>query len=634
MKTSDLHLGSHYFPDHTSFRLYAPTSQKVILHIYESDRELMPFRTLNLEQTEKGIWEGVLQGDWHNHYYTFQTLIDGELQQEAVDPYAKAVDSMGQKGLIVDLTQTNPLGWEQDNKPELPHPTDAIIYEIHVTDFSISESSGIQNKGSFLGFTEHGTVSPDNEVTGIDHLQDLGITHVHLLPIFDYCGSEEGVSNKGYYNWGYNPRNYNALANCYSTHPYDPLETIKEFKTLVLELHKTGIRVIMDVVYNHTGQTQNSNFHQIVPNFYHRQWDNGEFANGSGCGNEIASEKEIVRQYILDSVLHWVREYHIDGFRFDLMGLHDIDTMNLIEKSLHEIDPSLLIYGEGWRGGDSPLNQEIAAVKFNGPRLPGIGLFSDDMRDGIKGHIFHQESRGFISGATDKDETIKFGIAGATLHHQINYNQVPYSQAPWALSPQQAINYASCHDNHTLWDRLLLSMEEEDRTERVKMQKLANAIVLTSQGIPFLHGGVELCRTKQGVENSYNSGEYINQIDWSRKAFYKDVYLYHKGLIAIRKAHPAFRLTTTEQIQKHLIFLSPPHAGVIGYLLKNHAGGDSANTILVYFNGQPESKQVYIPEGNWTIVVDQDRAENTGLGTLSEGKHVIPGRSALVCISS
>jgi len=633
MKFSAADYGPVYTPEATTIRLWAPTSEEVTLRIYQNSRAKEAVETYKMDRQDDENWIFTLRGDYQGRYYTLQSKVGGKLMEEAVDPYSPSVGYNGQKGMIAHMESTNPEGWDQDEKPELKNFTDAVIYELHVDDFSSSPNSGMKHKGKFLALTEEGTRSPEGDYTGLEHLKELGITHLHLLPVFDYDGVDEFSEENNNYNWGYNPRNYNALAGTYSTNPDEGHSRIKEFKEAILTLHNNGIRVVMDMVYNHTGRTEDSNLHQLVPGYYHRFNQDGSFSNGSGCGNELASERPMVRKMMIDSLIYWAREYNIDGFRFDLMGLHDIETMNLIREEMDKIDPTILLYGEGWTGGDSPLPFEQAAMKVNGPKLKGVALFSDDMRDGVKGHVFSHDARGFVSGQTGVEEVIKFGITASTLHPQVKYNKLQYSQAPWAHTPQQTINYASCHDNHTLWDRLAASLPGEPQEERIKMQKLANAIILTSQGIPFLHAGVEFCRTKEGVENSYNAPREINQLDWARKTYFKDVFLYHQGLIQIRKAHPAFRLGSTEEIQRHLVFLSPPHQGVVGFMLKKYAGGDTAKEVLVYFNGQPCEKQIYIPQGKWTILADRDKADPQGIGTLKEGKYNLPGRSALICIT-
>ena len=419
--------------------------------------------------------------------------------------------------------------------------------------------------------------------TGLDHIKELGVTHIHLLPSFDFMSIDETKLEEQNFNWGYDPQNYNVPEGSYSTNPADGNVRIREFKQLVKTLHENGLRIVMDVVYNHTGATMESNFNQIFPEYYYRMTPRGGFSDASACGNETASEKPMVRKFIIESVKYWAQEYHIDGFRFDLMGIHDITTMNEVSKALHEIDPTIFIYGEGWTAGDSPLKEKKRALKKYTFKMEGIAAFSDDMRDGVKGHVFTHHDRGFASGNPNSKESVKFGIVAATEHPQINYEAVNYSDYAWAKEPSQCINYVSCHDNHTLLDRLINSNPGEPESELIKMHKLANTIILTSQGVPFLHAGVEMLRTKQGVENSFKSPDSINQIDWSRKTEYLEVVNYYQKLIDLRKNHPAFRMPTKTMIQKHLSFIEMPDSNLIGYQIKGNANDDSWETDFIIF---------------------------------------------------
>ncbi|MEK7257343.1 MAG: type I pullulanase, partial [Bacteroidota bacterium] len=430
-----------------------------------------------------------------------------------------------------------------------------------------------------------------------------GITHVHMLPSYDFRSIDESKLSENKFNWGYDPENYNTPEGSFSTDPSDGRVRIREFKQVVKMLHDNGLRVIMDVVYNHTGATEESVFNRIAPGHYYRKNYDGTWSNASACGNETASEKPMVRKFMLESMLYWVNEYHVDGFRVDLMGIHDIETMNLIASELRKIDPSIFIYGEGWTAGGSPLPEELRAVKANVLKLDGIAAFSDEFRDGVKGHVFKPEERGFVSGFEGLEESVKFGIAGAVQHPQVDLAKVNYTQKFWAKQPTQCINYVSCHDNHTLWDRLKNSCPGEPESELLKMAKLAQTIVFTSQGVPFLHAGEEFVRTKKGVENSFQSPDDINQIDWTNKDKYGELYSYHKDLIRLRKRHPAFRLGDAELVRKHLQFLQIPEKNMIGYLLKDNANGDRWKNILVIFNGNKAEKSITIPAGNWKMVL-------------------------------
>ncbi len=399
---------------------------------------------------------------------------------------------------------------------------------------------------------------------------------------------------------------------------------------MVQAMHNNGIRVIMDVVYNHTGTTELSVFNQTVPGYYYRHNPDNSWSDAASCGNETASERSMMRKYILESVKYWVNEYHIDGFRFDLMGIHDIETMNLISAELKLIDPTLFVYGEGWTAGDSPLPDSVRALKINTSDLTDIAVFSDDLRDGLKGSVFNEEERGFVSGKPGLEASIKFGIVASTQHDQINYKLVNYSNAPWSPRPIQTINYVSCHDNNTLFDKLSLSVPEADEKQIIKMHMLSQTIVLTSQGIPFLHAGTDFLRTKYGVENSYNSPDSINQIDWARKHEYKELFDYYRDLISLRKSHPAFRMPTAELVQNHLFFELFEENNLVGYILNNNANGDIWETIYVVFNGNSEQKSIDIPQGKWKVILEDFNIDQNGLRSMDGGKYLLAGTSALI----
>ncbi|MFK7984030.1 MAG: type I pullulanase [Saprospiraceae bacterium] len=623
-------LGLTYTSKKSIFKLYAPPAAKVVLRFYEKGDEGQATEEIAMKRTENGVWEASINKNLEGQYYTFQTLINEKWGEEVPDPYVKAVGVNGKRGHIIDFTKTNPIGWTQDKKPVLKNPTDIILYELHVRDLSMHENSGIQNKGKFLGLTEKGTKSRDGAATGIDHIKDLGVTHVHLLPSYDYMSIDESKLEENNFNWGYDPQNYNVPEGSYSTNPYDGAVRVKEFKELVKTLHDNGLRVILDVVYNHTGVSEESNFNQLLPGYYYRQNNDGGFSNASGCGNETASDRPMMRKFIIESVKHWVNEYHLDGFRFDLMGIHDIETMNQISAALHEIDPSIFIYGEGWTAGDSPLLEPNRALKKHTPQMKGVAAFSDDIRDGLKGSVFDAPDRGFASGKPYMEESIKFGVVASTQHPQINYEKVNYSNEPWAAQPSQAISYVSCHDNHTLWDRLINSQPNASESERINMAILANTVVLTSQGIPFLHAGVEMLRTKNGEENSYKSPDAINKLDWSRKTKYPQVFETYQKLIQLRKNHPAFRMPTTKMIQQHLKFIDFPEGSLlVGYTISDNANGDEWKDILVVFNGNQVDKPIDLPTGNWTMVLRGDEIDEASkIQVTNQVK--IPASSAMI----
>lgn len=624
-------LGLTYTPDHAAFKIWSPVASEVTLRLYEEGLGGNPLESISMGKDDQGTWTAEVEGDQKGRFYTFQAKIEGEWMAEVPDPYAKAVGVNGRRGMVVDLSEMNPKGWTEDQSPPLENYNDIIIYELHVRDASIHPESGIRHKGKYLGLTESGTTTPEGAATGLDHLVELGVTHVHLLPVFDFRSIDETKLEDGAYNWGYDPQNYNAPEGSYATDPYDGAVRIREFKQMVQAFHEAGIRVIMDVVYNHTGDTDGSNFNQLVPGYYYRHWEDGSFSDAAACGNETASERPMMRKFMIESLQHWVREYHIDGFRFDLMAIHDIETMNAISEVLHEMDPSIFLYGEGWTAGDSPLPVERRALKRHTHRLDRIAAFSDDIRDAVKGHVFTHDDAGFASGKPGLKESIKFGIVASTRHPQVDYDSINYSEAPWAAEPFQTITYVSAHDNHTLWDRLEISRPQAGKAERIRMQKLAGAIVLTSQGVSFLHAGAELLRTKHEVENSYQSPDSINRIDWTRKTQYPDVFDFYRSLIRMRKNHPAFRMTSTDQIQQHLRFLETDDDLLVAYTISGNANGDAWEDILVVLNGHRSELSLNLPEGKWTVVLDGATVDESGI-TGVEDRVTVPASSAMVFV--
>jgi pullulanase len=621
-------LGVSYSAEKTVFKIWAPAATAVKLRLYAAGDGGKATEIIQLNKAEQGVWATTVKRDVKNQYYTFQVKINDRWLQERPDIYAKAVGVNGKRGMVADMRSTDPKNWSTDIKPALKNFTDVIIYELHIRDLSVSPTSGIQHKGQFLGLTETGTKSPDGESTGLDHIKSLGVTHVHILPSFDFNSIDETKPN-GKYNWGYDPLNYNVPEGSYSTDPYDGNVRIREFKQMVQALHANGLRVILDVVYNHTSDTS-SNFNQFVPGYFYRHTAKGAYSNGTGCGNETASERAMMRKYMIESVVYWAKEYHLDGFRFDLMGVHDIETMNGISAALHKIDPTIFIYGEGWTAGNSPLPEDLRAVKKNAYKLDKIAVFSDDMRDGIKGGWSDLKAKGFVGGTAGNAESVKFGIVASTQHPQVDYSKVNDSKAPWAAEPYQTINYVSCHDDNTLFDRLKISNPDAPEADLIKMDKLSNAIVLTSQGVSFLHAGEEMLRTKQGVANSFNSPDSINQLNWSRKAKYKAVFNYYKGLIALRKNHPAFRMPYTQMIQSHLNFLDIKDPNIIAYQISGNANGDSWKNILVIFNGNTAEKKITLPGGTWTLAADENTVNEGGIRNIEAGEIPLPATSAYI----
>ena len=624
-------LGMNYTPDATTFKLYSPAASAVRLNLYRKALGEETAEIIEMDPMQDGVWRAVLDSDMVGRYYTFQIQQDGAWLPEAPDPYAVAAGTNGERAQVIDLDATDPDGWQQDQRPTLEHPTDMVIYELHVRDLSVAPNSGIRNKGKFLGLTESGTVSPEGLATGLDHLKELGVTHVHLLPSFDFMSIDETKppAVRGF-NWGYDPHLYNVPEGSYASDPADGSVRVAEFKQMVKTLHDNGLRVIMDVVYNHTGASEESVFNRTCPGYYYRHNADGSLSNASGCGNETASEREMVRQFILNSVKYWAEEYHVDGFRFDLMAIHDIETMNQVAVELKQIDPSIFVYGEGWTAGDSPLPVERRALKHHVPQLHDVAAFSDDVRDALKGNVFDHSARGFISGRRHLDESIRFGVVAATEHPGINYDSVNYSKGFWAPGPDQCITYASCHDNHTIWDRLEISTGEASERERQRMQELALGIVLTSQGVSFLHAGSEFCRTKGGEENSYKSPDAVNQLDWTRKSQFRDTYDFVRNLIRLKKDHPALRMRTTAQIAEHLKFLDSPEQ-MVAYTIDGTGAQDDWESILVIYNGHRSEQQLTLPEGKWRLAVEGNQVNQEGMKTLRGAKrYSVPGSSMAV----
>ena len=623
-------LGVCYTREKTTIRIWAPTAIQVELRIYRQGFGGSAIRIDQFEKSDSGTWIIRLPVDLNGYFYNIK-VNDGIWLNETPGVDTRAVGINGHRGLIFNPEETNPEGWENDRRLDCVNASEAIIYELHVRDFSISSTSGMNHKGKFTAFTESGTLSPQGLKTGIDHLIELGITHVHFLPVFDFATVDEQAPDKSY-NWGYDPQNFNTPEGSYSSDP-NTASRIRELKMLVQSLHQAGIGVIFDVVYNHTYFTRRSNFNQTVPGYFYRQKPNGTFSNASGCGNEIATERPMVRKYILDSLTYLATEYHADGFRFDLMGIYDLETMNLIRTKMDAISPSILLYGEGWTADKSPLEENWRAVKTNVSRLYRIATFNDDFRDGIKGNSFDGRSKGFVSGQTVQEENIKFGIAGACFHPQIVYGYVEHSKAPWATEPWQCINYASCHDNFTLFDKLVLSCPEATSEELNRMMMLAGALVLTSQGIPFLHAGDEMGRTKLANHNSFKSPDYINQIDWERKSTFFQVFSFYRSLIELRKNHPAFRMKSAYQIRNHLFFNSEYQSGVASCILADHANDDQWKTIQLVFNGNRDDITFKLMEHiKWRIVA-QDTAINPDSTTYTNAPEIkVSGISMLMLV--
>ncbi|WP_300692702.1 type I pullulanase [uncultured Bacteroides sp.] len=619
-----------YTPEATHFTLWAPTADEVRLMLFDAGEGGHAYETISMIPDTEGTWTAKVEKDLLGKFYTFNVKINERWLGDTPGINAKAVGVNGKRAAILDMRTTDPEGWADDKRPALASPADAVIYEMHHRDFSVDPSSGIRNKGKYLALTEEGTLSPEQLATGIDHLKELGVTHVHILPSYDYASVDETKLDENRYNWGYDPQNYNVPDGSYSTDPYDPAVRIREFKQMVQALHKAGIRVVLDVVYNHTFNTTESNFERTVPGYFYRQMSDGSFADGSACGNETASNRPMMRKYMKESVLYWLNEYHLDGFRFDLMGIHDIATMNEIRTAVTAVDPSIIIYGEGWAAKAPQMPEDSLAMKANIYRMPGIAAFSDEMRDALRGPFNDNRQGTFLAGIPGGEESIKFGIVGAVKHPQVDNDSVNYSKASWAEQPTQMISYVSCHDDMCLVDRLKASVPGITPQELARLDKLAQTAVFTSQGIPFIYAGEEVMRDKKGVHNSYNSPDSINAIDWKRKAEHADVFAYYKGLIQLRKNHPAFRMGDADLVRKHLEFLPVEGSNLIAYRLKENANGDAWEDIIVVLNSRKENARLTVPEGKYTVVCKDGFISEGGLGTLYGPEVIVPAQSALI----
>ena len=612
-----------YTPEATTFRLFAPAdAKKVTVRIYRDGLGGKALKTVKMNYAD-GIWQATVKGDLTDRFYTFDMGMG-----ECPGVFAKAVGVNGRRGAIIDMAKTDPAHWCCDKRPVVKSPADLVVYEMHHRDFSIAREDA-QNPGKFLALTEP---------WAIDHLKELGVNAIHILPSYDYGSVDETRLNEPQYNWGYDPVNYNVPEGGYSTDPYKPDVRIREFKEMVKAMHDADINVILDVVYNHTYDIEHSNFQRTYPDYYYRKTADGAYSNGSGCGNETASDQPMMRKFMIESVKYWINEYHIDGFRFDLMGCHDIETMNQIRKAVDEIDPTIFIYGEGWSAGSCGLPNEQLGMKANILQMPGIAAFSDEIRDALRGPFSDDTKPGWMGARIPKvtlqdlsvqKESIKFGIAGAIAHPQVDMKKVNYAKEPWAVEPTQMMSYVSCHDDMCLVDRLKASIPRITPDELIRLDLLAQTAVFTSQGVPFMLSGEELLRTKLGVHNSFESPDSINHLDWTNKTKYPKVFEYYKNLIALRKHHPAFRLGSASLVRKHLEFLHTP-VKTLAFRLKNYAGRDDWRNIIVILNAGNTDTEVTIPEGHYTIVCCDGQIDEKGLGTLKGSKAIVDAQSALI----
>ena len=596
-----------YKGNKTEFAVWAPSAEAAQLKLYKSASDQEAFMTVDMKLGKDGLWKAVVREDLKGSFYTFQVKNDGQWLSETAGIAAKAVGVNGWRGAVIDWDETDPEGWAEDKSPQIK-PSDIIVYEMHHRDFSIHETSGASNKGKYLALTEEGTKNPDGLATGIDHLKELGVTYVQLLPSTDFITVDEEHLENNQYNWGYDPFNYNAVEGSYSTDPFNPVTRVKEFKQMIQSLHKAGMRVILDVVYNHTTDASKTGFERTMPGYFYRMREDGTFFNGSGCGNETASEQAMFRKYMIESLEWWMKEYHIDGFRFDLMAIHDIKTMNIISERLHAIDPAVVIYGEGWAAMAPAFPEDQIALKVNTHMLDRIGAFSDNIRDAVRGPL-GCENAGFMDGVAGNKPNVEFGIAGGVAHPQV-------SVEPWTNNPLQHVSYVSCHDDHCLRDRLEEATKATE-AERLAMVKLAQTAVYTSQGIPFIFNGEELYRHKQGVKNSYNKPDSINAIDWTYKTQYKDLVDYYAALAAIRHEHPGFCLADAQLVREKLQFIEVDDPCVVAFRINNLGGIDPARSLTVLLNGSKKAVKIDIPAGNYVVLAQNGKADVDGLGASS-----------------
>ena len=618
-------LGAVWTPDKTTFRVWAPTATDVTVNLYRSGTDGTDDKIEELPMTAdvNGTWVAEKAGDLNGVYYTYSVHVGGTVN-EACDPYARATGVNGKRAMVIDLDSTDPAGWETDKDPnaDLQMP-DVVLYELHVRDLSIDESSGITNKGKYLGLIETGTATASGIPTGLDHIKDLGITHLHLLPVYDYGSVDESKLDIPQFNWGYDPVNYNVPEGSYSTDPFNGEVRVREFKQMVKGLHDNGISVVMDVVYNHVHSAGEFCFNRIVPGYFSRINENGSYSNGSGCGNDTASERSMVSKYIVDSVKYWVEEYHIDGFRFDLVGLLDTETINTIIEEVHKTHPNVIFYGEGWTMSTNVTKEGYTlATQVNSAQTPGFAFFSDNIRDALKGSVFNDYEKGYVSGAL-------------TIAPKIETN---FKAAPgWTTNPTQIINYASCHDNLSLFDKLTISVPDSDLATRVSMNNLAAAIYMTAQGTPFFQAGEEMLRSKPLPDgtfdhNSYASSDAVNSIKWNNleDPVYQSVLSYYKGLIAFRKAHPALRMTSAEDISEHLLIKGGLDTNVTAFHISAGANGEESD-LFVIFNPNRESTKVTLPEGLWTVYINGEKAGTESLGDV-HGDVTVKAISAMVLV--
>ena len=607
-------LGANWTLMSTLFRVWAPTAQAVSVNLYESgdpdadDR----IRAIPMLPDKNGTWVVQAEGNLDGVYYTYQVEVGGRTV-EACDPYAHAVGVNGHRAMVIDLRSTDPQGWSSDTDPNAGIPiTDAVIYELHIRDISAHTSAGIAHRGNYLGLIEAGTSTPSGIPTGIDHISDLGVTHVQIMPMYDFGSVDASRPDNGEYNWGYDPTNYNVPEGSYASDPFHGHVRVREVKEMIKGFHDRGISVVMDVVYNHVYDAKNFCFNKIVPGYFSRKGHRGGFTNDSGCGNDTATERSMVRKFIVDSVCYWADEYHIDGFRFDLAGLIDILTIREVMAAVRKVHPNVIFYGEGWDMCSAPIAKTLPmTTQKNSHLVPHFAFFNDHIRDALRGSVFDTGNSGFITGGKLDYWGLAFCYAG-----------VPGG----SIRPRQSINYISCHDNHTLFDRITAAVPEASFADRVKMNRLAAAFLFTARGVPFFQAGEEMLRSKPDgkggfVSNSYRSGDEVNAIRWDTldREEYRSLRDYYRGLIAFRRSHPRVRAGSADKV-------NPIETGTqtsVGYLTDDN--------MITLFNAGAKAMTFDLPEGTWEVYLDGDHAGNVPLRACS-GRITVPAISPLLLI--
>ncbi len=619
-----------YTASGTTFTLWAPSASQVRVNLYKEGRGGEPYQEIQLKE-DRGFWKMLLSSDLKGSYYTFRILYKGNWLSETPGLLARAVGVNGTRGAILDLKQANPLGWESDVRPEMGPFTDMFLYELNLRDFSMGKQSGLLNKGKFASLTELGSTNSNAFSTGLDHLVDFGVTHVLLTPVFDFLTDDESRPKDAIRSWNYQPLNFNVPEGLFSSKPFEPMSRITEFKQMVQALHKAGIRVVLDMNFGHTATLHESAFSLTQPDQYYRLKSDGSPSNASGYGNELATEQPFLRQYILQSLSYWMKEYHVDGFKFDQMGVMDIETINQIRKSIDAIDPSIFICGDGMAVNPSSLSELERGLTANIKLMPGIAFFNHVWENALKGNPTDSIDRGFIQGKPDLEEFVRFGIVGGIRHPQVNAAGSPGFVVNYAANPKEMIQYTSSHEGLTLFDQLQAAAGHKESMQQVSQRtKLASSMVMTSQGIPLVFSGEELMRSRGGVSNTAMTPDSISRLDWKNKTYYNEVYEFCRGMVELRKLHPAFRMTSAVQIQKNLNFLPVSEKCVVAYLLDAHSNGDAWSKILVIHNSNDRSISVPVPAGKWTVVVQDGKVDEAGISTFNGALASVPPISTLV----